>query len=80
MLFLQDRSRLYKQNLFQLLLGVYLQPEEKCHEPLVRPALSLLNSHGAAFNAAQVRVEAFYYTTSVQSICSIISGVGIAAT
>lgn len=53
-LYSQERSRLYKQNLFQLLLGVYLQPRDKSHETLVRPALNLLNSHGAAFNAAQV--------------------------
>ena len=55
---MQERSRLYKQNLFQLLLSVYLQPKDKLHDTLIRPALSLLNSHGAAFNAAQVD---FYY-------------------
>lgn len=33
---------------------MYLQPKDKSHDTLIRPALSLLNSHGAAFDAAQV--------------------------
>ncbi|XP_064384439.1 transforming growth factor-beta receptor-associated protein 1 homolog isoform X2 [Halichondria panicea] len=53
-LYSQDRSRQYRQNLYQTLLRVYLLPRDKDHSTLIRPALSLLNSHGGHFDGAQV--------------------------
>lgn len=48
------RNRDYRQGLYQTLLQVYLRPSGKEHSTLIRPALSLLNSHGYYFDAAQV--------------------------
>ncbi|XP_062503834.1 transforming growth factor-beta receptor-associated protein 1-like [Corticium candelabrum] len=48
------KDRGYRQRLYLELLQTYLQPEEKGQRPLTAPAVDLLNSHTAEFDAAQV--------------------------
>ncbi|CAI8050652.1 Transforming growth factor-beta receptor-associated protein 1 [Geodia barretti] len=51
----KGKGRVYRQNLYQTLLRVYLQPQDRSDQKiLITPALSLLNAHGAQFDAAQV--------------------------
>jgi tetratricopeptide (TPR) repeat protein len=51
----EGKGRVYRQSLYQTLLRVYLQPLDRSDQKiLINPALSLLNAHGAQFDAAQV--------------------------
>ncbi|XP_065844821.1 transforming growth factor-beta receptor-associated protein 1-like [Oscarella lobularis] len=49
----QGKDRTFQRHLFQELLKAYLQPTESA-VPLVAPAVDLLNSHMAEFDAVQV--------------------------
>ena len=53
-LYIQGRNRQYRQGLYQTLLKAYLRPKDESHKTLIRPALELLNAHGADFDAAEV--------------------------
>ena len=54
---MQGRNRQYRQGLYQTLLRVYLRPKDESHNTLIRPALELLNAHGADFDAAEVWLD-----------------------
>lgn len=48
----KGKDRNFRTKLFQTLLEVYLSPDEE-HEPLITPAVALLNSHMADFDTAE---------------------------
>ncbi|XP_022096424.1 transforming growth factor-beta receptor-associated protein 1-like [Acanthaster planci] len=50
----KGRDRAYRRRLFQILLGVYLDPLEGKKDSLIAPAIALLNSEDADFDASKV--------------------------
>nr|XP_058955595.1 transforming growth factor-beta receptor-associated protein 1-like [Pocillopora verrucosa] len=48
----KGKDRNFRMKLFQTLLEVYLSPDED-HEPLIAPAVALLNSHMCDFDTAE---------------------------
>ncbi|XP_033638658.1 transforming growth factor-beta receptor-associated protein 1-like [Asterias rubens] len=50
----RGRDRAYRRRLFQILLGVYLDPLEGKKDSLIAPAIALLNSEDADFDASRV--------------------------